>query len=70
MAAKVFLAKHILTGEDVNIRIINKQLFKNDLLSMTRFNKELKIIKTVKQKKKKLLMKKNLLHQKQIRLKR
>ena len=45
---KVFLAKHILTGEDVCIRIINKQLFKNDLLSMTRFNKELKIIKTIK----------------------
>ena len=45
---KIFLAKHILTGEYVNIRIINKQLFKNDLLSMTRFNKELKIIKTVK----------------------
>ena len=45
---KLFLAKHILTGEDVCIRIINKQLFKNDLLSMTRFNKELKIIKTIK----------------------
>ena len=45
---KVFLAKHILTGEKVTIRIINKLLFKNDLLSMTRFNKELKIIKTIK----------------------
>jgi serine/threonine protein kinase len=45
---KIFLAKHILTGEDVTIRIINKQLFKNDLLSMTRFNKELQIIKTIK----------------------
>ena len=45
---KIFLAKHILTGEDVCIRIINKQLFKNDLLSMTRFNKELKIIKIIK----------------------
>ncbi len=45
---KIFLAKHILTGEDVSIRIINKQLFKNDLLSMTRFNKELKIIKMIK----------------------
>ena len=45
---KIFLAKHILTGEDVKIRIINKQLFKNDLLSMTRFNKELQIIKIVK----------------------
>ena len=45
---KIFLAKHILTGEYVSIRIINKQLFKNDLLSMTRFNKELKIIKTIK----------------------
>ena len=45
---KIFLAKHILTGEDVHIRIINKQLFKNDLLSMTRFNKELQIIKTIK----------------------
>ena len=45
---KIFLAKHILTGEDVCIRIINKQLFKNDLLSLTRFNKELQIIKKVK----------------------
>ena len=45
---KIFLAKHILTGEKVSIRIINKQLFKNDLLSMTRFYKELQIIKTVK----------------------
>ena len=45
---KIFIAKHILTGENVNIRIINKQLFKNDLLSMTRFYKELEIIKIVK----------------------
>ena len=45
---KIFLAKHILTGEDAHIRIINKQLFKYDLLSLTRFNKELQIIKTIK----------------------
>ena len=45
---KIFIAKHILTGENVCIRIINKQLYKNDLLSLTRFNKELQIIKKVK----------------------
>ena len=45
---KIFLAKHILTREIVTIRIIKKQLFKNDLLSLTRFNKELKILKTIK----------------------
>ena len=45
---KIFLAKHILTRENVTIRIIKKQLFKNDLLSLTRFNKELKILKTIK----------------------
>ena len=44
---KVFQAKHIITGENVIIRIINKQLFKDDLLSMTRFNKELQIIKII-----------------------
>ena len=44
---KVFQAKHIITGENVSIRIINKQLFKDDLLSMTRFNKELQIIKII-----------------------
>ena len=45
---KIFLAKHILTGENVLIRVIDKKLFQNDLLSLTRFTKELQIIKIIK----------------------
>ena len=45
---KIFLSKHILTGENVIIRVIDKKLFQNDLLSLTRFTKELQIIKVIK----------------------
>ena len=45
---KIFLSKHILTGENVLIRMIDKKLFQNDLLSLTRFKKELQIIKIIK----------------------
>lgn len=45
---KIFLSKHILTGENVLIRVIDKKLFQNDLLSLTRFKKELQIIKIIK----------------------
>ena len=45
---KIFLSKHILTGENVLIRVIDKKLFQNDLLSLTRFTKELQIIKIIK----------------------
>ena len=32
--SKVFLAKHIITGEKVAIKILNKKLFKSDILGL------------------------------------
>lgn len=46
--SKVFLAKHIITGEKVAIKILNKKLFKSDILSLKRIKKEIQILKMVK----------------------
>lgn len=46
--SKVFLAKHIITGERVAIKILNKKLFKSDILSLKRIKKEIQILKMVK----------------------
>ena len=46
--AKVYLGTHILTNEKVAIKILNKILFKDDIINMKRFQKEIKILKLVK----------------------
>lgn len=46
--SKVFLAKHIITGEKVAIKILNKKLFKSDILGLKRIKKEIQILKMVK----------------------
>ena len=46
--AKVYLGTHILTNEKVAIKILNKILFKDDLINMKRFEKEITILKLVK----------------------
>ena len=47
-SSKVFLAKHIITGEKVSIKILNKKLFKSDILGLKRIKKEIQILKMVK----------------------
>ncbi len=46
--SKVVLAKHIITGEKVAIKILNKKLIKNDILTLKRIKKEIQILKMVK----------------------
>ena len=45
--SKIFLGKHIITGEYVAIKRFDKSLYKNDLQNLKRLKKELKILKTV-----------------------
>ena len=46
--SKVFLAKHIITEEKVAIKILDKKLFKSDILSLKHIKKEIQILKMVK----------------------
>ena len=46
--SKVFLAKHIITGEKVAIKILNKKLFKNNILTLKRIKNQIEILKIVK----------------------
>jgi len=46
--SKVYIAKHLITGEKVAIKILNKKLFKSDILSLKRIKKEIQILKMVK----------------------
>ena len=46
--AKVYLGIHILTNEKVAIKILNKILYKDDIINMKRFEREIKILKLVK----------------------
>ena len=46
--SKVVLGKHIITGEKVAIKILNKKLFKNNILTLKRIKKEIQILKIVK----------------------
>ena len=46
--SKVVLAKHLITGEKVAIKILNKKLFKNNILSLKHIKKEIQILKMVK----------------------
>ena len=48
LTSKVVLAKHIITGEKVAIKILNKKLFIKDILSLKRIKKEIQILKMVK----------------------
>ena len=45
--SKIFLGKHIITGEKVAIKRFDKSLYKNDLQNLKRLKKELEILKTV-----------------------
>ena len=46
--SKVVLAKHIITGEKVAIKILYKKLFKNNILSLKHIKREIQILKIVK----------------------
>ena len=46
--SKVVLAKHIITGEKVAIKILNKKLFKKNILTLKRIKKQIHILKLVK----------------------
>ena len=45
---KVVIAKHIITGEKVAIKILNKKSFIKDILSLKRIKKEVQILKMIK----------------------
>ena len=46
--SKVVLAKHLITGEKVAIKVLNKKLFKNNILTLKRIKKEIQILKIAK----------------------
>ena len=46
--SKVVSAKHIITGEKVAIKILNKKILKNDIMNLKRIKKEIQILKMVK----------------------